>query len=186
MPPPRAMRHRSRVQRSSTAIRAFDLFCGAGGSSVGARSAGVRVIGGVERAELAAKVYLDNFPGAKIYRQDIRSLSAARVAREVGPIDLLLASPECTNHTIAKGKGRSFGHVQSPVDAQGRYGKIATADFIDHVAAMFDEAAARWLTGDEPFTARPHSDAPVFTDYDQLMRLDEWIARGGPGVSGDE
>ncbi len=60
-------------------------------------------------------------------------------------------------------------------------GKVATDDFVGLVADYFDNAAARWLTGEEPFIARPHSDAPVFTDYDQLMRLDEWIARGGRG-----
>ncbi len=51
-------------------------------------------------------------------------------------------------------------------------------------AGKFDDAVARWLTGEEPFQARPHSDAPVFTDYDQLMRLDEWIGRIGPGGRG--
>lgn len=86
---------------------------------------------------------------------------------------------------LAKGPGRSFGYKQSPVDPEGKRGKVATADFLDLVAGYFDEAAARWLTGDEPFTARPHSDAPVFTDYDQLMRLDEWYARGGEGEGAD-
>ncbi len=86
---------------------------------------------------------------------------------------------------LAKGKGRSFGHKQSPVDPDGKRGKVATGAFLDHVAGKFDEAVARWLTGDAPFKARPHSDAPVFTDYDQLMRLDEWIGRIGPGETGD-
>ncbi len=81
---------------------------------------------------------------------------------------------------LAKGQNRAFGYSQSPVDPAGKYGKLETAAFVDFVAAKFDEAAARWLTGDEPFTARPHSDAPVFSDYDQLMRIDEWFARGGP------
>lgn len=85
---------------------------------------------------------------------------------------------------LAKGKDRAFGFRQSPVDPQGKYGKLETAAFVDFVAARFDEAAARWLTGDEPFTARPHSDAPVYADYDQLMRIDEWYARGGPDEAG--
>ena len=80
---------------------------------------------------------------------------------------------------LAKGQNRNFGSVQSPVDPDGKRGKIATGDFLGVVAGYFDEAVARWLTGEESFVARPHSDAPVFTDYDQLMRLDEWIARDG-------
>ncbi|MBO9670312.1 MAG: double-strand break repair protein AddB [Sphingobium sp.] len=86
---------------------------------------------------------------------------------------------------LAKSPKRDFGFIQSPVDPDGKRGKIATGDFLGLVAGYFDDAAAKWLSGNEPFTARPHSDAPVFTDYDQLMRLDEWIARGGPEGQGD-
>jgi ATP-dependent helicase/nuclease subunit B len=35
-----------------------------------------------------------------------------------------------------------------------------------------------------PFDARPHPDAPVFSDYDQLMRLDEWFGRAVEGDNG--
>jgi ATP-dependent helicase/nuclease subunit B len=76
----------------------------------------------------------------------------------------------------------AFGHKRPITDPKGTYRRIVTDDFLPMVAGFFDDAAARWLTGDEPFAARPHSDAPVFTDYDQLMRLDEWFGRGGrPG-----
>lgn len=93
-------------------LRAFDLFCGAGGSSFGARAAGVSIAGGVERSLLAAKTFGDNFPDAKVFQRDIRYLSAKAVAKEVGAIDILLASPECTNHTIAKGKRKSIRSAQ--------------------------------------------------------------------------
>lgn len=86
---------------------------------------------------------------------------------------------------LSKAQNRNFGSIQSPVDPDGKRGKVATDDFVGLVADYFDNAAARWLTGDEPFIARPHSDAPVFIDYDQLMRLDEWIARGGAGADGN-
>ncbi|MBN8818552.1 MAG: double-strand break repair protein AddB [Sphingomonas sp.] len=75
-----------------------------------------------------------------------------------------------------------FGFKRPMTDAKGAHKRIVTDEFLPLVAGFFDEAAALWLTGDEPFSARPHSDAPVFTDYDQLMRLDEWFGRGGrPG-----
>ncbi|NNN05196.1 MAG: DNA cytosine methyltransferase [Elusimicrobia bacterium] len=101
-----------RRAKKVTKLRAFDLFCGAGGSSYGARAAGMSIAGGVERAPLAAKTFRDNFPGAKVFQQDIRYLSAKAVAKEIGTIDLLLASPECTNHTIAKGKKRIIRAAQ--------------------------------------------------------------------------
>jgi len=82
---------------------------------------------------------------------------------------------------LNKAPGGQFGHKRPITDPRGTYGRIVTDRFLPMVARYFDEAAARWLTGDEAFAARPHSDAPVFTDYDQLMRLDEWFARGGAG-----
>jgi ATP-dependent helicase/nuclease subunit B len=80
---------------------------------------------------------------------------------------------------LNKAQSGQFGHRKALTDAKGGRGRIPTEDFLPLVARFFDDAAARWLTGSEPFAARPHSDAPVFTDYDQLMRLDEWFGRGG-------
>ena len=42
---------------------------------------------------------------------------------------------------------------------------------------LLREAIARWLLGSEPFTARLNPDLPGYSDYDQLMRLDEWQGR---------
>ena len=44
--------------------------------------------------------------------------------------------------------------------------------------AFLREALATWILGDEPFVARLNPDLPGYGDYDQLMRLDEWQARG--------
>jgi ATP-dependent helicase/nuclease subunit B len=41
----------------------------------------------------------------------------------------------------------------------------------------FTEAAARWLTGDDPFTAKLQPRFARYGDYDQLMRLEEWLGR---------
>jgi ATP-dependent helicase/nuclease subunit B len=43
------------------------------------------------------------------------------------------------------------------------------------------EAINKWIKGDEPFTARLNPDLKGYNDYDQLMRLDEWQARGEQG-----
>ncbi|MFT3967118.1 MAG: PD-(D/E)XK nuclease family protein, partial [Sphingobium sp.] len=71
-----------------------------------------------------------------------------------------------------------FGKIASPVDEKGSRGRIPTGDFVGLVARQFAEVAGEYLTGSAPFAARPHPDAPVFTDYDHLMRLDEWFGRG--------
>ena len=84
-------------------IRTFDLFCGAGGSSCGARQAGVQIVGGVDLWSRAVETFQNNFPKAKVYQCPIEELSPMAIRTEVGPVELLLSSPECTNHSVAKG-----------------------------------------------------------------------------------
>jgi DNA (cytosine-5)-methyltransferase 1 len=86
-------------------IKAIDIFHGAGGSSFGARKAGVEIIAGIDRWEIAGEAYKRNFPEAKVFTADINSISVESLHERIGNIDLLLASPECTNHTCAKGGG---------------------------------------------------------------------------------
>jgi len=65
--------------------------------------AGVTPVAALDMWELATETYELNFPDATVYRMKASSLTPQRVAEEVGKIDLLLASPECTSHSVAKG-----------------------------------------------------------------------------------
>lgn len=84
-------------------IRTFDMFCGAGGASLGARRGGATIVGGVDLWAPATESFQLNFPGAHVFRQDLRSLTPELVLEKTGPIDLLISSPECTHHTCARG-----------------------------------------------------------------------------------
>lgn len=84
-------------------IRAVDLFCGGGGSSWGAAMAGVTPIAGLDMWALATETYKLNFPGAITYTMRASELSPQQLLKDVGRFELLLASPECTNHSIARG-----------------------------------------------------------------------------------
>ncbi|URW76307.1 double-strand break repair protein AddB [Sphingomonas donggukensis] len=76
------------------------------------------------------------------------------------------------------GKGRDgFGYVATPVDPAGKRDRIVTADFTGIAAAAFGEAAAHWLTGNAPFTAKLVPEYAPYSEYDQLMRRDEWYGR---------
>ncbi len=84
-------------------IRALDLFCGAGGSSWGAREAGVEVVAAFDLWPLAGKAHDDNFPEAEFIQGRLEEHDVEALAKRLGKIDLILASPECTNHSPAKG-----------------------------------------------------------------------------------
>jgi len=49
--------------------------------------------------------------------------------------------------------------------------------FLEHAKGHFLEAAAKWLTGAEPYTAKLNPAYAPWGDYDQLMRLEEWYGR---------
>jgi len=91
------------TQQSPMRIRAIDLFCGAGGSSYGARQAGVEIVAAFDNWQPAVDTFNRNF-GAGVARQaDIFELDTEPLRTELGRIDLILASPECTNHSEAIG-----------------------------------------------------------------------------------
>ena len=67
---------------------------------------------------------------------------------------------------------------------RGKFGRLMRPDkdmqpgeFLDHAYRNFAEAAAKWLTGNEPFTAKLNPAYAPYGDYDQLMRLQEWYGR---------
>ncbi len=97
---PRNNRHRTiRAKR----VRAIDLFCGAGGSSWGAQAAGVEIVAAFDKWPMAESVYRDNFPGVRFYSGRIEDHNIEQIVQNVGKIDLIIASPECTNHSVARG-----------------------------------------------------------------------------------
>jgi len=85
-------------------MRAIDLFCGAGGSSWGAQAAGAQIVAGFDRWPVACEAYRQNFPRARVYEDALENLNAEAIASTIGPVDLLLASPECRSHSPARGK----------------------------------------------------------------------------------
>jgi len=92
-----------------------------------------------------------------------------------GGFDGIEGVPACFEYwSLARDRAGKLGYVASPVG--GRSG-IDAADFTIMAARNFLGAAARWLTGDEPFTAKLHPEHAPYGDYDQLMRLDEWYGR---------
>lgn len=74
-----------------------------------------------------------------------------------------------------KQKPKAFGKLYTPVGEKET--KIAPDQFVARATDHFVAAAAKFLTGDAPFTAKLHPDYAPFGDYDQLMRLDEWYGR---------
>jgi DNA (cytosine-5)-methyltransferase 1 len=78
-------------------MRAIDLFCGTGGFSRGAHSAGFDVAAAYDIDPILTSSYSTNFPKAKLVLRDIGSLTANQVSEDAGPgnIDLIFGGPPC-------------------------------------------------------------------------------------------
>jgi len=78
---------------------AVDLFCGAGGATVGLREAGFEVLGALDMDPLAVETYRKNNLGTDCFHADIRSLEPADLMRQLGlrpgTLDLLAGCPPC-------------------------------------------------------------------------------------------
>lgn len=79
-----------------------DLFCGAGGSSSGLVEAGYRVVIAANHWARAIESHQLNHPETDHSQADISQVDPRYFPRT----DVLWASPECTNHSIAKGVKR--------------------------------------------------------------------------------
>jgi DNA (cytosine-5)-methyltransferase 1 len=79
-----------------------DLFCGAGGSSTGLVAAGFRVVIAANHWARAIESHQLNHPETDHSQADISQVDP----RYFPTTDILWASPECTNHSIAKGVKR--------------------------------------------------------------------------------
>src|SRR4028119_2202474 len=84
--------------------------------------------------------------------------------------------PACFEYWSLARKAGRLGYVASPVTSRGG---IDVAESTTMAARNFLAAAARWLTGDEPFTAKLHPEHAPHGDYDQLMRLHGRRGRAG-------
>ncbi|MEU4811892.1 DNA cytosine methyltransferase [Nocardia fluminea] len=86
-------------------ITLTDLFCGAGGSSSGATQVpGVQVRLAANHWPLAVETHNTNHPNTDHDCADLSQVEPRRYART----DVLWASPECTNHSVARGRRRNI------------------------------------------------------------------------------
>ncbi len=78
----------------------------------------------------------------------------------------------------SKDSDTGFGYSAEPIKEGRKLTGLPRDEFLAQTEAFLREALAAWVLGSEPFTARLNPDLPSYGDYDQLMRLDEWQARG--------
>lgn len=88
------------MPKKNSYITVTDQFCGAGGSSLGAQKARAEIKVAMNHWKLAIETHNTNFPNTM---HDCTDISACD-PRRYPSTDILITSPECTNHSLAKGQ----------------------------------------------------------------------------------
>ncbi len=117
-------------------ITATDIFCGAGGSTTGAEQAGVRVKLAMNHWDRAIETHNTNYPRTSHALADVSCSNPKYFPGST----LLIASPECTNHSLSKGqkrKGQGQGelweqHAPNPAEERSRCTMWDPLRFAEH------------------------------------------------------
>jgi ATP-dependent helicase/nuclease subunit B len=74
-----------------------------------------------------------------------------------------------------KGEAQSFGYIETPFGKNSTNGGPDASNFAAFAEEEAHKAIACWINGPEPFTAKLKPEYAAYKDYDQLMRLAEWM-----------
>jgi len=100
-----------------TSITVSDFFCGAGGASVGLSSVGFEIKVAIDYWKTALETHSINHPTTDHYLVDIQQVHPNYLPRT----QVAWFSPECTNHTVAKGRKREYINLYETCCETGTY-----------------------------------------------------------------
>jgi DNA (cytosine-5)-methyltransferase 1 len=85
-------------------LKVLDLFCGAGGFSLGFKQANYEIVCGLDNFEPVLRTFSYNFSSSHIILEDIKKVTSKRIKEEVGDIDVIIGGPPCEAFTLASSK----------------------------------------------------------------------------------
>jgi DNA (cytosine-5)-methyltransferase 1 len=88
------------VANKQKEFTAIDLFCGAGGLSLGFANAGVKILAGIDNDLSALETFKENFPKSMAISYDLSNIDDGLI-RQFGDVDIMLGGPPCQGFSIA-------------------------------------------------------------------------------------
>jgi DNA (cytosine-5)-methyltransferase 1 len=132
-------------RRRFNGVRVVSLFSGCGGSSLGYRMAGCKVVWANEFIPAARDSYRANFPQTTIDPRDIREITGAEIMQatglEVGELDILDGSPPCASFSTAGKRSRDWGKVKAYSETKQRTDDL----FLEYVRLVRELRPKRFI-----------------------------------------
>src|SRR4030095_9990294 len=107
--------------------KVLDLFCGAGGLSLGFARAGCEVLGGIDVEHWPVQTHHENFPNAviKLPPTDIRDVDPSLLGIPKRGIDILIGGPPCQGFShVGRAKITSLGQERERVRKNRLYREL--------------------------------------------------------------
>ena len=89
------------MEKGKQSVNVIDLFCGAGGMSLGLKQAGFNIIAAMDNWDAAVDCYKANFQGHMVYKQDLSDWrEVMRVIQDI-KCDMIVGGPPCQDFSEA-------------------------------------------------------------------------------------
>lgn len=90
-------------------LTGIDIFSGAGGLSLGAEMAGIKMMYAIEIDKSAAATYKRNHPRArKVFTNDIKDVDPSLVSSEKGSLFIIMGGPPCQGFSMSNTRSRNM------------------------------------------------------------------------------
>lgn len=86
----------------------IDIFSGAGGLSLGAEMAGIKISYGIEINPSAAKSFTRNHKGAQVLQGDIKDINPASLKKGNDPVFIIMGGPPCQGFSMSNTRTRNM------------------------------------------------------------------------------
>lgn len=86
----------------------IDIFSGAGGLSLGAEMAGIKISHAVEINPSAAKTFLRNHKGAEVHQGDIKDIKSSDLISQNHPVFVIMRGPPCQGFSLSNTRTRNM------------------------------------------------------------------------------
>ena len=86
----------------------IDIFSGAGGLSLGAEMAGIRISSAIEINPHAAKTFLRNHKGTNVLQGDIQELEPQTLHDDKNPVFVIMGGPPCQGFSLSNTRTRNM------------------------------------------------------------------------------